>query len=315
MIDGLKALLKQPYWTIALLLGVALVVLPSLALPASYGWSIEPQRAGLLIVIGMVLLVLSIVAFGFQVWSSRREDCHTVGAGLDLTRVNERDGVLWTNVSGCEIRVISGRIEDCARNEGAAIVLPCNEYFDDRCVEDPRSSLGAYVSRVFEEQRDQLISMIKDECKRKFGDGTEQQKTNEERARSFGAGKCVLITKPLGRSVPIALVSTTTQRAGLGLEARISYLFEGMKELVSRLADARVGEAIMPVLGAGHGGIDSSLAFVGLVLAVAEAARYGQGGQRLRRVTIVIFRRDAAASPEVDEVVVRRALALVGAQN
>jgi hypothetical protein len=57
------------------------------------------------------------------------------------------------------------------------------------------------------------------------------------------------------------------------------------------------------------------LAFVGLLLAVAEAARYGQGGQRLRRVTIIVFKRDDDTPPEVDQVVVRRALALIGSRD
>jgi hypothetical protein len=34
----------------------------------------------------------------------------------------------------------------------------------------------------------------------------------------------------------------------------------------------------MPILGVGHAGIYKPLALVGLLLAVAEAARYGQGG-------------------------------------
>jgi len=32
-------------------------------------------------------------------------------------------------------------------------------------------------------------------------------------------------------------------------------------------------EVVMPVLGSGHGGIDPPMAFVGLVLAIAEVAR------------------------------------------
>lgn len=84
-----------------------------------------------------------------------------------------------------------------------------------------------------------------------------------------------------------------------------------MRELVAKLADARITEVVMPILGAGHGGIHPPLALVGLLSAVAEAARYGQGGQRLRKVTIVIFRENAK-QPQVDPVVVRRALALIG---
>src|SRR5262249_40140788 len=135
---------------------------------------------------------------------------------------------------------------------------------------------------------------------------------DDERAESFGPGRCVLLIKPLNRSVSVALVSTTTQRAGEGLSARISYLFDGMREMVTRLADARLKEVTMPILGSGHGGIDPPLAFVGLLLALAEAARYGQGGQRLRRVTIVVFKPEPNGSAVVDKLVVRRALALIG---
>ena len=88
-----------------------------------------------------------------------------------------------------------------------------------------------------------------------------------------------------------------------------------MRELVAHLADARLDDIAMPILGAGHGRIDRPLALVGLLLAVAEAARYGQGGQRLKRVTIVVFKRDADSPAEVDKVVVRRALALIGSKD
>jgi hypothetical protein len=48
-------------------------------------------------------------------------------------------------------------------------------------------------------------------------------------------------------------------------------------------------------------------------LAVAEAAGYGQGENRLERVTIMFqaFKREAYTPPEVEQIVVRRALALI----
>ena len=63
-----------------------------------------------------------------------------------------------------------------------------------------------------------------------------------------------------------------------------------------------------------HGRIDPALAFVSLILALAEAARYAPGGQPLKRVTIVVFKRDADTPPQVDSLIVRHALALVGLQ-
>ena len=235
--------------------------------------------------------------------------------GQDLPGVKDDGGALWTTVGSCEIRVVNGRIEDYANTPRTVVTLPCNEYFDDLCVADSKSSLGAYVARAFDGQAAALVALVQDECRKKLGEGVEREKTVDTRAMSFGVGKCVLLIKPLGGSVPVALVSTTTQRAGQGLVGRISYLFDAIRELVSRLADARLNEVVMPILGAGHGGIAPPLAFVGLLLALAEAARYGQGGQHLKRATIVVFESNANTPGEVDGVVVRRALALIGSRG
>lgn len=298
--DVLKALVKQPYWIIALILGVALIAFPCVTVDKDR-WTTHPPNTSLLVVVGIALLLVSSGTFAFTLWDKRVTAADDFG-GLDLKRVKESNGVLWTNVGGCEIRVVNGRIEEYPAETGTALVLPCNEYFIDSCVDDPRSALGAYVNRVFEGQAPEFMSLIKDECRKKMGVGVEEQKTDDERAESFGAGRCLLIMKPLGRSVSVALVSTTTQRAGQGLAARISHLFNGMHELATLLADGRLNEVAMPILGSGHGQIDPPLAFVGLLLAVAEAARYGQGGQRLKRVTIVVFKQNRDSPPQVDKL-------------
>src|SRR5260370_7538776 len=171
-----------------------------------------------------------------------------------------------TAVSDCEVRVVEGRLEDYAPDAGTTIVLPSNEYFDDRCVGDTKSALGAYVNRVFEGQAAEFVSLIQDECHKKLGAGVEQQKTDEERAKSFGVGKCVLLLKPLGRSVPVALVSTTTQRANEGLAPQISYLFAGMRELVTRLADPHLNEFAIPLFVPPHVRLYPPLSFFCLSL-------------------------------------------------
>jgi hypothetical protein len=235
-----------------------------------------------------------------------------VGAGVDLSRVKESRGALWTVVAGCEIRVVNGRLEEYSNDPRTAVILPCNEYFDDKCVDDTKSALGAYVNLIFQDQVPQFVTLMIDECRKKFGPGSKEQKTDDEIAVSYGVARCLLLTQPLGRNVTVALLSTTTQRAGQGLHSRISYLFEGMRDLLSRLGSTRINEIVMPVLGAGHGGVDPPLAFVGLLLALAEAARYAQGSQRLRKATIVVYKRDTRSKPQVDPLVIRRALALIG---
>jgi hypothetical protein len=169
------------------------------------------------------------------------------------------------------------------------------------------------VNKVFPGRVDAFVSCAKSECTKKFGPGVEQQVKGGKRALSFGAGRALLILNPLGSTVPVGLVSTTTQRVGQGLVAKTSFLFDGVCELVTCLVEERIDAVIMPVLGAGHGRMDPAAAFVSLLLALAEAARYAPGGRPLKSVTVVVFKRDEESTPEVDPIVVCRALVLAGA--
>jgi hypothetical protein len=44
---------------------------------------------------------------------------------------------------------------------------------------------------------------------------------------SYGAGRAILLQTVPGSPAPIALISTTTQRAGQDLVAKTSFVFEG----------------------------------------------------------------------------------------
>ena len=147
--------------------------------------------------------------------------------------------------------MVQGLLQDFAFESDSAVVLPCNEYFDDECASDTKSSLGAYVNRAFDGSVDEFVAFVKNECREKLGPATSQQKTEAVRAESYGAGRCLLLLNPLRRRTSVALVSTTTQRMGQGLASQISFLFAGMRELVTKLADARLNEVVMPVMGGG----------------------------------------------------------------
>ncbi|WP_146187960.1 hypothetical protein [Acidovorax sp. CF316] len=133
----------------------------------------------------------------------------------------------------------------------------------------------------------------------------------DEVSESHGPGRAILVPDPSKNAANIALVSTTTQRAGQGLAARMSYVFDGVRELFELLADQRINEVVMPVLGAGHGGIDPPLALAGLVLALAEASRYGVDRQQRKKITIVVFQRTKQDPPEIAHENFRKALELV----
>ena len=311
MKEVFKFLSKQPVWILGMILGTALTALPCVTIDKDNHFNSHPPSTLIPVAIGLALIVFSIFSFFFvSVRKSQGEE-----SGLDFTLLEEDGSAVQTTVSGCTIRVIEGRIEEHANSRDIAVALPCNEYFDDGCVEDTRSALGSFVARAFDGRASEFVALSLAECRNRLGPGTIRPKSEGKQAISFGFGQCILLRQPFGCLGSVALVSTTTQRSGEGLASRISYLFSGIDQLTSRLADARLNEVVMPIFGAGHGGVAPPMALVGLLLALAEAARYGQGGKRLRRATVVVFKATSEGKPQVDRVVVRRALALVGSRN
>jgi hypothetical protein len=91
--DVLKDLFKQPYWIIALVSGVALVALTCVTVDKDYHWSTHAPGALWLAVVGIVLLALSSVSFGFTLLPKRQSGVSAL-EGLDPQRVQSCDGAL-----------------------------------------------------------------------------------------------------------------------------------------------------------------------------------------------------------------------------
>jgi hypothetical protein len=304
--------LDKPFEVLTLVGGLVLALLGTVSIKTD-GVDLNQSPSYALFVLGACLAIVSILLFLAK--DARRQASKASGSGVDLTLVKEDDGGYWTKIADCEVRVVYGKIQDFRGQDGLAVILPCNEYFDDACVRDPRSTLGAYAQAVFADEIAAFESLMKAEAMRILGPGSSQMKNDKEHAVSFGVGRCFLLDKPLGYGGTIALVSTTTQRPDEGLAGKISYVFTAMSSVVRALANAgRYSTIITPVLGSGHGRINAATAFVGMLLAIAEAIE-SQGGRRIRKVTVVVFKKDENAQPEVDPIVIKRALALIGQQS
>ncbi|MGH7515004.1 MAG: esterase/lipase family protein [Gemmatimonadales bacterium] len=231
----------------------------------------------------------------------------------DLAGVVESDDALTARVSNCQVRIVAGRLESQAVGPSTVVVLPCNEYFDDKCANDSRSALGAYVGSKLGGRTDEFMALVREQCRLRFGAGQLQKKTDSELGESFGIGRCLILENPLGTSTAVALLSTSSQRAGEGLASRVSDLFLAIEALASRMADARLSEAVMPVLGAGHGGLTPAVALSGLLLAIAQVAR--ERTVRLRRTSVVVFRKDEQSPMEISAHHIRQAMALIADVN
>src|SRR5436309_10284080 len=83
MLAAIKALLKQPYWVIALILGTALVVFPCVTIDKDHHWNPHQPSTLWPVVVGLLLLLLSSVGFAFTLLPKRATTTDGIGAGLD----------------------------------------------------------------------------------------------------------------------------------------------------------------------------------------------------------------------------------------
>jgi hypothetical protein len=232
-------------------------------------------------------------------------------AGVSLYAYGERSKLPWkarvkidrladgfrTRVRSTEIYLRFGRIETISMPSDWAVVLPANEYFDDQCINDEHSALGAYVKNQFGGQMSEFqrlirdgLSSVKSESVLKEPDVIEQ---------SYGVGHCVHL-KPLGSKHALIVASVTTKRAGEGLHATFSGIFKAIECAETVLRDRRIHGVFMPVLGSGHGGLAPNEALFAVLLGIVSAAR-SSGGHHIKHACVVIFQNSAKAEPVVAE--------------
>ena len=159
MTDLFKSLLKQPAWLIVVFLGSFFVVVPYVQIDKDNHFTTRAAPTTVVLIgVGVALIMFGLAICAYTLWKKHTD---MAARGLDLSRVREKNEALSTTVGGCEIRVVEGVLEDFATEPNTAVVLPCNEYFDDECASDTKSSLGAYVCRAFEGRVDEFIALVK----------------------------------------------------------------------------------------------------------------------------------------------------------
>ncbi len=179
-------------------------------------------------------------------------------------------------LSGARVAVHYGRLEEFPiANENWAVVLPGNEFFDDECIKDERSALGAFMRRYFPMKILEMHQLILERAA--TFSYREVEKEAGITAKSFGVGKCIFIDKPLGTPHRIILASVSTKRARVGLKSEASFICAAISEMQCLVADKRINGLVLPVMGSGHGGLKSELALFAMVLAFSEVLERDPG--------------------------------------
>ena len=208
------------------------------------------------------------------------------GATRDYADSSEWPGTISVQLARTSVCVEVGRIQDCQSTDTRAVIaLPANEYFDDECISDTNSSLGAFVQHHFKNRVADFVRQVNAE----LIDVPSQRVPRAERRidDSYGIGETILLSK-LQPDYRLILVSATTERTGVGLRAEPHFLYAALESVIEKMNEHRLNYLVMPVFGSGHGGMPLPVATLFNLLAVRSILAEGLG-RNIREIRIVVF--------------------------
>lgn len=207
------------------------------------------------------------------------------------TGISETPGAFSLQLGRAKVSVEIGRIQDYQPGDSQTVIaLPANEYFDDECISDTHSSLGAFVQHHFGGNIDDFVRQVRAE----LVDVPTQRVPRAERRidNSYGIGQAVYLSKLLPKH-RLILVSATTERTGIGLRAEPHFLYASVEGIIEVLNENRMSSLTMPVLGSGHGGMPFPVAVLFNLLAVRSIVMEDLG-RHVKEIRIVVFESHAA---------------------
>lgn len=180
------------------------------------------------------------------------------------------------------IDIVVGEIENVGSDiSNAGIVLPVNTSFDDECILDSRSALGAFVKKHFPSGIEELQQMIKEEVKK-------SERSDKSSIDHYPVGTTIFLEKPLGSNYRIMVTAVTQFSKEQGFVADNESIIRCMKSVLKISAGQRLSKLYMPVIGSGHGGVDFNMA-LGLILIFSVWSMKHEEGQHIKQLTVVIL--------------------------
>jgi len=293
-------LLKQRYPAILLVAGFILVFASNYSLSGKLTEpQVQRQQPRLLLGVFGVLCVLGSAALFLidEDFVAYRRGC----------KISTTKNGFETKFRESTLSVDFGLLQDLydPLDPGSVVVLPANEFFDERCFRDERTAAGSFVGKYFSPGgADELRDLVHSELSKKgYGPATDDPVATQH---SYGVGTCLYLGQPLGQPVRIVFAAVASDRQPHGLRADLATVFRAVEEIKCNLANERLTTVFIPLLGAGKGGVPAEIAFMTLVSALLEA-RCRDGGHHLERMHIVVFQ-GGAMEPQVQRRKAKRAL-------
>lgn len=213
-----------------------------------------------------------------------------------------------TTIAHAHIEVCFGQIQKLFEdNHRTLVVLPANDLFDDECIHDKRSALGAFVNHFFPNKAHEISSIVKAELRKETARNPGQKSSVPQR---YDIGKTVYFERPLSRDLRMAFLAVTTVTDKEGIRCEAPDIFTSIKGLHRLMNTKRLDAVLLPVIGSGHGGLRPPISLICMLIAFAERLRE-PSGHHIKRVRIVVHQKDKRTKPAISYWQVRRLLAYV----
>lgn len=236
--------------------------------------------------------------FRGNLWTSDAIELVNTIKEMAINKIQIKSTKLQCYLGAMKVQVSLGRIQDfdCTSND-CLVALPANEYFDDECIHDSRSALGAFMQHHFNNSISDIQALVKDALENEPCEMVNKKPT--ETGASYGVGKSLFLNNPLSSNLRIAMVAVTTQRADEGLRADANYIFEAAKSLQKLMANNRLATLYLPIIGSGHGGLKQEISLICMLIAFGELHK--RLGHNLREVNIIVYRHNRESPPSIPE--------------
>ena len=230
----------------------------------------------------MWLRITIIVILLLSYWGYEMYQWKTVAInGFNFKKITNDKYSMNINLGGNHIiNIVYGKINDFQEyDKRTLVILPANDKFDDKCIEDPDSVLGSFVRSLFPNGNEDFKNDVRKELEKR------------KNTKSFNIGECILSSvKSSVSEFKIGIVAVTHKEKNniFAYSENVLLAFKGIHE---KMKEEQITKVYMPLLGSGHGGLSPELSLLCLLISAIEQIRRPTGNM-LRDVNMVIYKKD-----------------------
>jgi hypothetical protein len=226
----------------------------------------------ILLIIGTMLLALGLVFYCIEGFSfpfrAKNFQFKKVSADKYSIKVN----------SSCILNIIYGTISNFQDYDSETLViLPANDKFDDKCVDDKKSVLGSFANDLYPDGNENFKDKIKIEVAK-------------EKKGLFEIGEWIYLNKLGKTEFNAGMIAVTHLNEDGSITTNPENVILAFNGVFKMIKQKRPNKIFIPLIGSGHGELSPRLSFLFLLISIIENMKK-VNGNNMREVNIVVYKK------------------------